>query len=272
MFSRLFCRKDQKEAQPLEKRVIVVPPDVMKDPAFRKQILQAQLRACKRYLVIAGLCELASAIVNWFHGHSLWSVEIGSVHIKDAPPGITLAILGVVIVGYTVFRLVSKRSPDNPPTPPTPPTPPPTPDNGWLICRWLRRIFQRRYMDRSRHLSWGMRGIELPDDCTDPDFWKEAAQCESEYSDWGSILGAFVIVLGVIEAIVGCFDPTHWDATFFFVTIRDASPAILHMIIGVTIILLTQFDVKIGSNDAKQKTDGEPKSDGQPKSDDTTGK
>lgn len=252
-----LCRKEQKEGQSTPRRVIVVPPEVMKDLAFKKQILESQYNASRRYLVVAVLCMLGCAVLS-FNSPIEWKADIGPVHVENAQPGVLMAILGLALVWWTRFRVNANRPPKdqpNPPTPPTPPTPP-APANEWLICRWLKKIFRRRAQEKASRLAWGHRGIEVPEDCTDDEFWKLAAVYESQYAGAGTIAGCVVMVQGVVVAVVGSFFASEWTATIFWVTITNAPPAIVLMIIGFLIVVLTQFDVKVARNAATGQNGG----------------
>lgn len=255
MFSKWFCPDRNRPAQEeTSQRVITVPAEVMKDPEFKKELLNYQYLASRRYLIVAVLCELACAVIS-FQQPCSWKAKIGPIEIIDAAPGVLLSILGLALVWWTEFRVNATRppqTPPSPPTPPTPPTPPPNPSGGWAICRWLRLLFRRRAAERSRHLSWGTRGIEVPEDCTDPVFWKLAAKYESRYANDGLIAAVTVMIFGVVGASIGIFVQRHWKVEFLWLQIVDAPPAIVLIIVGFAIAVMTQFDVKVAGNNTKQ--------------------
>ena len=89
------------------------------------------------------------------------------------------------------------------------------------------------------------KGIEIPGEHADKDFWKVALRYQFWYSMAGLTAGLACIIGGVLMILNGVTGLGEWSADFMGVKLNNATPGVAMFAIGVVLVHVTKLTVKI---------------------------
>lgn len=77
--------------------------------------------------------------------------------------------------------------------------------------------------------------------------WREATSYEFTYSIWGLATGVFLALVGVVLLIHGVAGSTNWTTKLLGAEseISDAAPGVILFIVGLFVVYITRFKVKV---------------------------
>jgi hypothetical protein len=100
----------------------------------------------------------------------------------------------------------------------------------------------------------GCAGLEVPPSAP-PSFWKSAGQHHFLYAMSGLILGLIVTLTGAVLFGLGIGGKTTWAARVFGFESRisDAAPGALLFFVGVLVIWITRYDVRVAKHGVSKR-------------------
>ncbi len=88
-------------------------------------------------------------------------------------------------------------------------------------------------------------GIEVPAEAVDKEFWQRVLLYQFLYSLAGLLSGLLCVLGGILLVVNGFVGQGKWTADFFGVVISDAAPGVVLFVVGVSMVQLSKFTVRI---------------------------
>lgn len=88
-------------------------------------------------------------------------------------------------------------------------------------------------------------GIEVPPEAVDKELWQRVLLYQFLYSIAGLLSGLLCVLGGILLVVNGFAGDGKWTAQFFGVTVSDAAPGVVLFIVGVALVQLTRFTVRL---------------------------
>ncbi len=101
---------------------------------------------------------------------------------------------------------------------------------------------------KNRHQDYPvLRHMEVPHNIVDNEFWRKASLYQIIYSISGLVLGLICVFGGIILFIGGISGSTSWVANIIGAqsNISDAAPGAVLFIVGLFIVWITRFNLKV---------------------------
>jgi hypothetical protein len=89
--------------------------------------------------------------------------------------------------------------------------------------------------------------MEVPSSLKSIDFWQRSSLFQFIYSLAGLVLGLVCVIGGIILFLHGVTGSTSWTAKFIGLesNISDAAPGAILFIVGLFVVWITRFDIKV---------------------------